>query len=143
MSEQRDPFLTGWWAENLEELDREIKRTIRLSGTAPVPLHFPPFAGHPRHAELSAKRITRIIANGRSITRRLIGHGIPVASCRHGLYAVLRALDPWAREDATGVAGQLAESLRRAALPVRHAGSFGFDFFAMDAFPDGAGDHAP
>ena len=134
-----DPKRHAW----LEGLDQEIKRAIRLSGTAPVPLHFPPFAGHPRHAELSAKRIARIIANGRNITRRLIGHGIPVASCRHGLYGVLRAPDLWAREDAMSVAGRLVDGLCRAALPVRHAGSFGFDFFAMDVFPDGAGEHAP
>ena|SRR5690349_24555536 len=32
MSEQRDSFLIGWWAENLEELDREIGRMATLCG---------------------------------------------------------------------------------------------------------------
>ena len=32
MNEQRDPFLIGWWAENLEELDREIGRMATLCG---------------------------------------------------------------------------------------------------------------
>ncbi len=32
MSEQRDSFLIGWWAENLEALDREIGRMATLCG---------------------------------------------------------------------------------------------------------------
>lgn len=30
MSEQQDPFLVGWWAENLDALDREIARLATL-----------------------------------------------------------------------------------------------------------------
>jgi hypothetical protein len=30
MSEQPDPFMVGWWAENLDALDREIARLATL-----------------------------------------------------------------------------------------------------------------
>ena len=30
MSEQQDPFMVGWWAENLDALDREIARLATL-----------------------------------------------------------------------------------------------------------------
>ena len=30
MSEQPDPFMVGWWAENLDVLDREIARLASL-----------------------------------------------------------------------------------------------------------------
>jgi len=120
----------------LKRLDEEIKRAVRLFGVAPVPASLPPFAGHGRFALLNAKRIARIIANGRRIMRCLIRRGVPVTCYQHGLYGVLRAPDAWSLERAKRVAGVLANELRQAALPVRHAGSFGFDFFAMDGFPD-------
>jgi hypothetical protein len=75
--------------------------------------------------------------------RHLIRSGVPVTSYQHGLYGVLRSPDPWSLERAKDVAGRLAADLRKAALPVRHAGSFGFDFFVMDGFPDPASDGAP
>ena len=49
----------------------------------------------------------------------------------------------WTLERAKCVAGRLAADLRKAALPVRHAGSFGFDFFVVDGFPDSVSDGAP
>lgn len=127
----------------MERLSDEIERAVRLFGAAPVPAHLPPFAGHPRHASLSAKRIARIVVNGRRMMRRLARCGVPVTSYQHGLYGVLRPPENWSLEHARRVAGRLAADLREAALPVRHAGSFGFDFLAMDGFPDSASDGAP
>lgn len=131
------PAQTDWtrfaW---LERLDEEIGRAVRLFGVAPAPASLPPFAGDRRHALLNDKRIARIVANGRRIMRRLIRRGVPVTSYPHGLYGVLRPPDAWTLERAKQAAGELADDLRTAALPARHAGSFGFDFFAMDGFPD-------
>jgi hypothetical protein len=136
---QTDPKRFAW----LRRLEEEIKRAVRLFGAAPVPAHLPPFAGHPRYASLNAKRIARIIANGRCIMRRLIQCGVPATAYQHGLYGVLRSPGQWSLERAKDVAGRLADDLRKAALPVRHAGSFGFDFFAMDGFPDPVSGRAP
>ena len=43
-------------------------------------------------------------------------------------------------DHAKHVAASLVADLRGDALPVRHAGSFGFDFCALDGFPDPAGE---
>src|SRR5215207_8710411 len=107
----------------LKRLDEEIERAVRLFGVAPMPTSLPPFAGHRRYALLNAKRIARIVVNGRRIMRRLIRRGVPVTSYQHGLYGVLRAPDTWTLERAKHMAGELAEDLQAAAIPVRHAGS--------------------
>ena len=126
----------------LEQLEEEIKRAVRLFGAAPVPAHFPPFAGHPCYAVLSAVRIARMIANGRRMVHNLIRQGVPILIYGHGLYGVLQAHRSWDLEDAKQVASHLVEDLRAAVHPVRYSGSFGFDFVALDGFPNPAGSGA-
>jgi hypothetical protein len=54
----------------------------------------------------------------------------------HGLFAALVPPYRWSEDEVAALAGQLAVDLSRQGLPVRHAGSFGFDFMAVEAFFD-------
>jgi hypothetical protein len=124
----------------LEQLAHETRDAIRLLGAAPVPAHFPPFAGGARYETLSVQRTAALIRNGRRMIRRLRAAGVRVTRYQHGLYALLHSRENWDLEQAKHVAAGLAADLRRDALPVRHAGSFGFDFCALDGFPDPGGE---
>jgi hypothetical protein len=58
----------------------------------------------------------------------------------HGLYLTLvpkRALD---ENQARQLAEELSTDLASTGLPIRHAGSFGFDFAATEWFHDSSGD---
>jgi hypothetical protein len=60
----------------------------------------------------------------------------------HGMFAALVPPSCWSETEAAGEAEQLAAALAGGGLPVRHAGSFGFDFVAADSFFDtGANRH--
>jgi hypothetical protein len=124
----------------LAQLAHETREAVRLLGAAPVPGNLPPFAGGARYAALSAQRTANLIRNGRRMVRRLRAAGVPVTSYQHGLYALLQPAQSWELEHAKHVAAQLAADLRHNALPVRHAGSFGFDFCVLDGFPDPGGE---
>jgi hypothetical protein len=54
------------------------------------------------------------------------------------LFAALIPPYSWEGGEAVREAERLATSLAAAGLPVRHAGSFGFDFVAVDGFFDTA-----
>jgi hypothetical protein len=124
----------------LEQLAHETRDAIRLLGAAPVPAHFPPFAGGARYETLSVQRTAALIRNGRRMIRRLRAAGVRVTRYQHGLYALLHPAQSWELDRAKQIAARLAADLRGDALPVRHAGSFGFDFCALDGFPDPGGE---
>jgi hypothetical protein len=121
-----------------ERLAQEVPDAVRLFGAAAVPAHLPPFVGGARWRRLYRQRVARIIRNNRRAARRLSAL-LPspwVARCyQHGLFLTL---DPGTEQDETqarGMASALAHALHEARLPVRQAGSFGFDFAVTDAFP--------
>jgi hypothetical protein len=124
----------------LDQLTSETREAVRLLGAAPVPAHLRPFAGGARYEALSAQRTAALIRNGRRVVRRLRAAGVRVTSYQHGLYALLHPPQHCELERAKQVAAHLAADLRRDALPVRHAGSFGFDFCGLDGFPDPSGE---
>lgn len=124
----------------LEKLACETHDAVRLLGAAPVPAHLPPFAGGERYEALGVQRTANLIRNGRRMVRRLRAAGLSVTRFQHGLYALLHPRENWELEHAKQVAAHLAADLRRDALPVRHAGSFGFDFCALDGFPAPSGE---
>jgi hypothetical protein len=58
------------------------------------------------------------------------------------MFAVLVPPSLWSETEVAGEAEQLAAAVARAGLSVRHAGSFGFDFVALEGFFDtGANQH--
>jgi nitroreductase len=59
-----------------------------------------------------------------------------VRQYRHGLFAALVPPCGWGEGEAVEEAELLAASLADNGLPVRHAGSFGFDFVAIEGFFD-------
>ncbi|MCA1474731.1 hypothetical protein [Bradyrhizobium sp. NBAIM08] len=121
----------------------ETCNAVRLLGGAALPAHFPPFAGSAAYWALTKRRVAAILRNGRS-SARCFAAEIPALSAQlrfaHGLYVTLRgrrALDEAAARQA---AEDMSCELRRAGFPIRHAGSFGFDFAATEWFHDATTD---
>ena len=127
----RRKWLTG--------LIRATSEAIRLLGAAPIPANFPPFAAGPAFERCTTDRIAAIIRNNRRMVRSVsarVRTASAVASFQHGLYFTLEPAGNASVEDATGLAGSLCRELEAQALPVAHAGSFAFDFVAIDRFAD-------
>lgn len=124
-------------------LASETRNAVRLLGGAALPAHFPPFAGSAAYWALTQRRVAAILRNGRS-TARYFAAKLPALSAElhftHGLYVTLRgkrALDEAAARQA---AEEMSSELRRKGFPIRHAGSFGFDFAATEWFHDATTD---
>ncbi|NOJ41317.1 hypothetical protein [Bradyrhizobium australiense] len=127
--------------ERLEDLASEMRNAVRLFGGAAVPAHFPPYVGTKAYRALTDRRMAAILRNSRR-TARCFASGLAGSSAElhfaHGLYVTLapkRVLD---EKQTKQMAADLCDDLRRAGLPLRHAGSFGFDFGAAEWFRDTA-----
>jgi hypothetical protein len=125
--------LVGW-----RDLARKMPEAVRLLGSAALPANFCPFIGNPAYRDLSSRRTAAMLLNG-----RLMGDGLTAAlgerSVRryaHGLFLGLIPSRTWTEADATAMAEQMAAKLTRSGVPARHAGSFGFDFVAIDGYFD-------
>ncbi|MBV9776959.1 MAG: hypothetical protein JO143_07915 [Acetobacteraceae bacterium] len=121
-----------------ERLAQEVADAVRLFGAAAVPAHLPPFVGGAHWRRLCRQRVARIIRNNRRAARRLSAllPGPWAARCyQHGLFLTLDPGTEQNENEARSVASALAHALHEAGLPVRQAGSFGFDFAVIDAFP--------
>jgi len=116
----------------------EVRNAIRLIGAAPIPAHFPPFTGTDEYRACSAGRTASIIRNVRRMQRVLRASPLvdALTSYQHGLYFTLSPRGTLRISDTRRAVNALAEALAREGLPVRHAGSFGFDFVAVEWFPD-------
>src|SRR5262249_12665016 len=55
---------------------------------------------------------------------------------QHGLYLIIAVRRDWAVEEVRRTAGEIATHVAGSGLPVKHAGSFGFDFVALDWYSD-------
>ena len=129
--------------EPMRLLASETRQSVRLLGGAALPAHFPPFAGNPTYRALTDRRIASILRNGRRaigyFAKALAGSPAPL-NFAHGLYLTLvpkRALD---EDHARQLAAELSADLAKSGMPLRHAGSFGFDFAATEWFHDTARD---
>ncbi|TYL89162.1 hypothetical protein FXB40_36865 [Bradyrhizobium rifense] len=125
---------------SLRSLIEETRIAVRLFGGAALPAHFPPYAGSRAYRHLTNRRIAAMLHNSRR-TVRCFASELACASAElhfaHGLYVTLapsRALD---ERQAKQVAAELSHDLSKAGLPLRHAGSFGFDFGAAEWSYDG------
>jgi hypothetical protein len=127
----------------LRDIAREMREAIRLSGTAALPAHFCPFFGSSDYWALSAARCKGILRNARALVGTLarnIGYAA-LQQYPHGLFVALLPPARWDEPAIAEAADDLAGALARGGLPVRHAGSFGFDFVATEAFFDTQLDH--
>jgi hypothetical protein len=129
------------WAgrSKLKNLPVEMRNALRLLGGAALPAHFPPYVGTPAYRELTNKRMAAILRNGLR-SSRYFASALPdlTAELRfaHGLYVTLKSAKPLDETTARKAAAELSDDLGRAGLPIRHAGSFGFDFAATEWFRD-------
>ena len=122
----------------MRDLVREVRDAIRLLGVAAIPAHFPPFTGSDDYRRQSASRVAAIVRNTRLLARRLgltpLADGL--ATYRHGLYLTLAPRGELRIRDVRRAVDALCAALVETGLPVRHAGSFGFDFVAIEWFTD-------
>jgi hypothetical protein len=125
------------WAagSTLEDLPSETRNAIRLFGGAALPAHFPPYIGTGPYRSLTNRRVAAILRNSRR-TARYFGSALNGLTAElhftHGLYVTLCGPRPLDDKAARHAAAKMSEDLRRAGLPLRHAGSFGFDFAATE-----------
>ena len=114
----------------LTRLLEEMRRSLRLFGGAALPAHFPPYVGGRSYRALTDKRVARILQNGRG-TARFFAKRLPGLTGElhyaHGLYVTLATAEPIDEKETREIAEQMCSDLGRAGLPLRHAGSFGFD----------------
>ncbi len=121
----------------------ETRQAVRLFGGAALPAHFPPFAGNSGYRVLADRRVACILRNSRRTARyfaKMLAGSSPAVHFAHGLYHTLvpkRALD---ESQARQLAEELSTDLASRGMPIRHAGSFGFDFAATEWFHDTSGD---
>ena len=119
-------------------LVREARDAVRLLGVAAIPAHLPPFAGSEAYRQASAARTAAIARNTRRLARRLAATPLrdALTMYRHGMYLTLAPRGELRVRDVKRAVTSLCESLADDDLTVRHAGSFGFDFAAVEWFPD-------
>jgi hypothetical protein len=125
------------WAagSTLEDLPSETRNAIRLFGGAALPAHFPPFIGTGAYRSLTNRRVAAILRNSRHAAR-YFGSTLKGLTGElhfsHGLYVTLRGARPFDDKAARHTAAKMSEDLSTDGLPLRHAGSFGFDFAATE-----------
>jgi hypothetical protein len=124
----------------VKKLSAETKKAVRLFGGAAMPAHFPPFVGHGSYRSLTNKRIGALLKNGKRMRRELYKTWSVFAAQFHfarGLYLTLASGRLDDENAAREVAAEMCADLKRRGLPIRHAGSFGFDFAAAEWFKTG------
>ncbi len=124
--------------ELAERLAAAAQTALRLFGAAAQPEHLPPFVASAEWRALCRARTARIIHNNRLAAGALAARlrGFARLRCyHHGLFLTLAPYVAWDEAGARQRAEALAGSLQELGLPVRHAGSFGFDFAVVDAYP--------
>ncbi|MBR0754053.1 hypothetical protein JQ604_17860 [Bradyrhizobium jicamae] len=127
------------WDHNatLKQLPVEMRNAVRLLGGAPLPAHFPPYIGTASYHALTSRRVAAMLRNSRRAIRYLAS-AIPGLTAElhfaHGLYLTLASTQPFDEASARRASAQMSDDLAKAGLPIRHAGSFGFDFAATEWF---------
>jgi hypothetical protein len=122
----------------ISALAPKIRDALRLFGAGPTLAHLPPFESLGDYQVCSTMRTASIIRNTRRLAR-VLGSRLPahaVTTFQHGLYLTI-AHDPSAGVvEVKRAAGELSNQVAVRGLPGKHAGSFGFDFVALQWYPD-------
>ncbi|SMX61387.1 conserved protein of unknown function [Bradyrhizobium sp. ORS 285] len=129
--------------EALAALPEQTRNAVRLLGGAALPAHFPPYVGTRDYRALTARRMAAILRNSRRARYRFAAalRGLTAElDYAHGLYVTLASRTPLDETTARQAAAAMSDDLRRDGLPIRHAGSFGFDFAATEWFHDATTD---
>ena len=122
----------------MRDFRRAVEASARLYGAAAIPAHFPPFTAAGAYERASRARSAAIARCTRRMARRLslaLGR-TAVRRFQHGLYLALIPGRDMQIDDVKHAAGDLCGTLARQGLLVKHAGSFGFDFIAVEWFYD-------
>ncbi|MFK4507667.1 hypothetical protein [Bradyrhizobium daqingense] len=133
----------GEGASICDRLAQDMRDAVRLLGGAALPAHFPPYVGTPAYWSLTRRRIAAILHNGRRTSRYFAATLAPLAAelhFTHGLYVTLRSSRPLDEASARQAAELMSRDLSEAGFPIRHAGSFGFDFAATEWFHEATTD---
>ena len=112
-----------------------MQKATRLFGGAALPAHFPPYVGSPPYRSLTNKRVAAMLVNSRRMTHYFSAKLAGLAVERHfahGLYVTLASARTLDENQARDIVAELCADLRRRGMPLRHAGSFGFDFGAAE-----------
>jgi hypothetical protein len=129
--------------DRLTKLISETKNAVRLFGGAALPEHFPPFLSAKSYRRATNRRVAAILRNSRRTSRYFSSalQGL-VAELHfvHGLYLTLSGGRPLDEAAARTAAAEMSEDLGHAGFPIRHAGSFGFDFASTEWFHDSTTD---
>jgi len=124
-------------------LATDTRNAVRLLGGAALPAHFPPYVGKSAYWALTKARVAAILRNGRHAARLFVRELASLAAelhFTHGLYVTLRTGHPLDETSARQAAKAMSGDLRRKGYPIRHAGSFGFDFAATEWVRDAIAD---
>ncbi|MGY8631806.1 hypothetical protein RAD15_04800 [Bradyrhizobium sp. 14AA] len=124
-------------------LAQETSDAVRLLGGAALPAHFPPYVGTAAYWGLTRQRIAAILRNGRRMSRYFAAQLAQLSSelhFTHGLYVTLSGRHPFDEAGARRAAELMSRDLSGEGFPIRHAGSFGFDFAATEWFHDATTD---
>jgi hypothetical protein len=119
----------------LRRLCTEMRTAVRLFGGAAVPAHFPPYVGGPAYRGLADKRVAAMLRNSRRMTQyfsKVLGGLTAELHFAHGLYVTLAPAGRLDENQTRDLTSELCSHMERARLPLRHAGSFGFDFGAAE-----------
>jgi hypothetical protein len=126
-----------------ESLAAETRNAVRLLGGAALPAHFPPFVGSVAYWALTKRRVAAILRNGRHTARYFASELASLSAelhFTHGLYVTLRGRRALDEATARQAADDMSRDLSGKGFPIRHAGSFGFDFAATEWFHDATTD---
>jgi hypothetical protein len=123
-----------WTRSKFKELPGHTRNAVRLLGGAALPAHFPPYIGTSSYSVLTKKRMAAILRNYRRALEffKSIPRGQTVELFPHGLYIKLGREQEFDEKTARQAAAEMSKDLNQRGLPVRHAGSFGFDFAAVE-----------
>ena len=119
----------------LQRLLAETRNTVRLFGGAALPAHFPPYVGAMGYRQLTDRRVAMMLRNSRRTAHHFstsLAGLTNELNFAHGLYVTLAPARGLDENEAWDLAAELCDDLERKGHPLRHAGSFGFDFGAVE-----------